>query len=80
VTALLAATSLPHVFGGILVESPSLWVGEGRFLGVSRSLPVVLIVWYLHTVCWLQRRSACVLQLIGALLVQPCGSQLSKQW
>ncbi|WIA18323.1 hypothetical protein OEZ85_009788 [Tetradesmus obliquus] len=33
VTALLAATSLPHVFGGVLVESPSLWVGEGRFLG-----------------------------------------------
>jgi hypothetical protein len=40
VTALLAATTLPHVFGGILVESPSLWVGEGRFLGVSRSLAV----------------------------------------
>eukprot|EP00882_Tetradesmus_deserticola_P014374 GHRQ01015285.1.p6 GENE.GHRQ01015285.1~~GHRQ01015285.1.p6 ORF type:complete len:124 (+),score=40.93 GHRQ01015285.1:550-921(+) len=35
VTALLAATTLPHVFGSILVESPSLWVGEGRFLGVS---------------------------------------------
>lgn len=38
VTALLAATSLPHVFGGVLVESPSLWVGEGRFLGVRRDL------------------------------------------
>jgi predicted alpha/beta superfamily hydrolase len=36
VTALLAAVTLPHVFGGILVESPSLWVGEGRFLRVRR--------------------------------------------
>lgn len=35
VTALMAATLLPHVFGGILVESPSLWVGEGRYLQVS---------------------------------------------
>lgn len=35
VTALMAATTLPDVFGGILVESPSLWVGEGRFLQVG---------------------------------------------
>ncbi|KAF6258832.1 Alpha/Beta hydrolase protein [Scenedesmus sp. NREL 46B-D3] len=32
VTALMAALRLPHVFGGVLVESPSLWTGEGRFL------------------------------------------------
>eukprot|EP00775_Hariotina_reticulata_P003956 gene3956-4209_t len=32
VTALLAAITIPHVFGGVLVESPSLWVAEGKFL------------------------------------------------
>lgn len=30
----MVATRLPHVFGGVLVESPSLWVAEGRCLAV----------------------------------------------
>jgi hypothetical protein len=34
VAALMAAMRMPHVFGGVLVESPSLWTGEGRFLQV----------------------------------------------
>jgi len=33
VAALYAALHYPHVFGSVLAESPSLWVGEGRFLG-----------------------------------------------
>ncbi|KAF8061885.1 ybbA [Scenedesmus sp. PABB004] len=32
VTALMAATDYPHVFGSVLVESPSLWAGEGKYL------------------------------------------------
>jgi hypothetical protein len=35
VTALMAAMRLPHVFGSVLVESPSLWTGKGRFLQVN---------------------------------------------
>jgi hypothetical protein len=34
IAALMAAMRLPHVFGGVLVESPSLWTGEGRFMEV----------------------------------------------
>ena len=34
ITALMVAMQMPHVFGSVLVESPSLWVGEGRFLQV----------------------------------------------
>lgn len=34
VAALYAALHYPHVFGAVLVESPSLWVAEGRFLQV----------------------------------------------
>jgi hypothetical protein len=33
-TALMAAVRLPHVLSAVLVESPSLWTGEGRFLQV----------------------------------------------
>jgi enterochelin esterase-like enzyme len=47
VTALLAAVSLPHVFGGILVESPSLWVGEGRFLRVRHTAVLLQQQWQL---------------------------------
>lgn len=32
VTALYAAMHYPHVFGSVLVESPSLWIAEGQFL------------------------------------------------
>jgi enterochelin esterase-like enzyme len=32
VAALHAALSYPHIFGSVLAESPSLWVGEGRYL------------------------------------------------
>jgi enterochelin esterase-like enzyme len=32
VAALHAALTQAHVFGGVLAESPSLWVGEGRYL------------------------------------------------
>jgi hypothetical protein len=35
IAALMAAMDMPHVFGGVLVESPSLWTGEGRFLQVG---------------------------------------------
>ncbi len=31
-TALYAALHYPHVFGSVLVESPSLWVAEGAVL------------------------------------------------
>lgn len=33
VCSMMAAMQYPHVFGAVLAESPSLWVGEGRFLG-----------------------------------------------
>ena len=32
IAALHIARKAPHVFGGLLCESPSLWVGEGRYL------------------------------------------------
>lgn len=47
VTALLAAITLPHVFGGILVESPSLWAAEGRFLAVRLLRGAVQPAWAL---------------------------------
>jgi enterochelin esterase-like enzyme len=37
VAALQAALTYPHVFGGVLCESPSLWVGEGRYLETLRA-------------------------------------------
>ena len=76
VCALAMAMRHPQVFGSVLVESPSMWIGEERFLEVSRRRTRVFLPG-VYRMClelwWLLHVVVCPPQIRGCMLLDQDG-------